>query len=92
MTLPNGETHDLPILQSTQEDYFLDIRTLHAKTGLFTFDPGFTCTASCASQITHIDGEKGKLLHRGYDIQDIVKNGSYMELCYLLIYGVLPNT
>lgn len=58
---------------------------------MFTFDPGFTSTASCASKITHIDGNQGKLLHRGYRIQELTDNGSYIELCYLLIYGELPS-
>lgn len=57
---------------------------------MFTFDPGFTCTASCVSTITHIDGDLGKLLHRGFKIEDLTANGTYMELCYLLLYGELP--
>ena len=64
---------------------------MFAKTGHFTYDPGFTCTGSCSSQLTFIDGEEGKLLHRGYKIEDLSANCSYIEVCYLLLYGRLPT-
>lgn len=64
---------------------------MYAQSGYFTFDPGYTCTGSCLSQITSIDGKKGKLLYRGYDIKDLANNCSYLEVCYLLIYGELPS-
>ena len=58
---------------------------------MFTYDPGYTSTASCQSAITYIDGEKGKLLHRGYAIEDLANNSDYPEVCYLLLNGELPD-
>ena len=58
---------------------------------MFTFDPGFVTTASCRSKITYLDGEKGILLHRGYPIDQLAKHSSYLEVCYLLLYGELPS-
>lgn len=69
----------------------IDLRTLYAKTGHFTFDPGFTVTGSCASAITFIDGNKGILRYRGYDIADIAENCTFLETCYLLLHGELPS-
>ncbi|MEM8837470.1 MAG: citrate synthase, partial [Pseudomonadota bacterium] len=69
----------------------IDISSLYAQTGLFTYDPGFTSTASCESDITFIDGGKGQLLHRGYPIDELAQNGDFLETCYLLLYGDLPN-
>jgi hypothetical protein len=66
ISLPSGKSIKLPILTGTDGTSFIDIRNLHALSGLFTFDSGFSCTASCISGITHIDGDKGKLIHRGY--------------------------
>ena len=67
------------------------IRNLYSKTGHFTYDPGFNCTGSCASKITEIDGEKGRLSYRGYDIRDLALNCNYLEVCFLLLYGELPS-
>ncbi len=64
---------------------------MYIKSGHFTFDPGYTCTGSCVSQITSIDGHKGKLTYRGYKIEDLAENCSYLEVCYLLLYGELPS-
>ncbi len=69
----------------------IDIRKLYAQTGAFTFDPGFTSTASCDSAITYIDGDEGVLLHRGYPIGQLAENSSFMETSYLLLNGELPN-
>jgi citrate synthase len=69
----------------------LDIQKLYQDTGFFTFDPGYTCTGSCASTITYIDGDNGELLYRGYKIEEIAEHSTYMETCYLLIYGELPS-
>jgi citrate synthase len=69
----------------------LDGPELHKKTGMYTFDPGFTSTASCVSQITFIDGEVGQLLYRGYSIDKLAENCSFLETCFLLLYGDLPN-
>lgn len=81
---------ELPVLQGTQGDYVIDIASLHAKTGAFTYDPGFMSTASCESQITYIDGEKGILLYRGYSIDELAEKSSFLEVAYLLLYGELP--
>ena len=81
-------------------------RTLPARTGpmwwtsassttqadIFTYDPGFTSTASCESNITFIDGDKGILLYRGYPIDELAEHSNFLEICYLLLYGELPNT
>lgn len=87
----DGKTIDLPILTGTDGPDVVDVRTLYQQLGLFTFDPGFTSTASCESEITFIDGDKGVLLHRGYAIDDLAKQSNFMEVAYLLLYGDLPN-
>jgi citrate synthase len=69
----------------------IDGRILNQKTKLYTFDPGFTSTASCVSAITYIDGEIGQLLYRGYSIDKISENCSFIETCFLLLYGDLPD-
>ena len=69
----------------------LDISKLYAQTGMFTYDPGFTSTASCESKITYIDGDKGVLLYRGYPIEQLAEKGSFLETCYLLLHGDLPT-
>ena len=84
-------THEFPVLSGTVGPDVIDIRTLYAKTGLFTYDPGFTSTAACDSAITYIDGDKGELLYRGYPIDQLSENSSYIEVCYLLLYGELPG-
>lgn len=85
------ETVELPVLQGTLGNDVVDIRTLNKATGMFTFDPGFVSTASCESKITFIDGEKGQLYYRGYPIEQLAEHSDYLEVCYLLIYGELPN-
>jgi len=70
----------------------LDIKSLYQKTGVFTFDPGFTSTASCKSNITFIDGDKGELLYRGYPIEQLAEKSNFLEVSYLLLYGELPTT
>ena len=84
-------TFDLPILESTEGPNVIDIRKLYSETGHFTFDPGFTSTASCESSITFIDGIKGQLLYRGYSIEELAEKSSFLEVSYLLLYGNLPN-
>src|SRR5215217_1911241 len=69
----------------------IDIRKLYADTGMFTYDPGFTSTASCESALTYIDGNEGVLLHRGYPIGQLAEQSSFMEVCYLLLNGELPS-
>ena len=88
----DGEEYALPILKSTVGPDVLDIRRLYSESGFFTFDPGFTSTASCESEITFIDGDKGELLYRGYSIEELAKESSFLEVSYLLLYGHLPNS
>ncbi len=87
----NGKEHDLPLLSPTVGPDAIDIRKLYAEADVFTFDPGFTSTASCESAITYIDGDKGELWYRGYPIEQLAANSNYLETCYLLMYGELPS-
>ncbi|SEW08436.1 citrate synthase [Aliiroseovarius sediminilitoris] len=82
---------DLPIYSPTAGPDVIDIRKLYAKGDVFTYDPGFTSTASCDSTITFIDGDKGELLYRGYPIDQLAEKSHYLEVCYLLLYGELPT-
>ncbi len=82
---------DLPILHGTMGPAVLDIRKLYTETECFTYDPGFTSTASCESKITFIDGEKGILLHRGYPIEELAENCTFLQVAYLLMEGELPT-
>lgn len=90
LTLPDGQTVELPIHSGTVGPDVMEVAPL-AKAGLFTFDPGFVATASTESKITYIDGAAGVLLHRGYTIQELAGKSDYLEVCYLLYYGYLPN-
>jgi citrate synthase len=81
----------LPVKAGTIGPSVVDISKLYAQTGMFTYDPGFTSTASCESQITYIDGDQGVLLYRGYPIEQLAEQGDFLETCYLLLYGELPN-
>jgi citrate synthase len=81
---------ELPIYSGTLGQDVVDVRSLTAN-GLFTYDPGFVSTASCESEITYIDGDKGILLHRGYPIDQLANNAEYLDVCYLLLYGELPD-
>ena len=87
----NGQSFDLPVMSGEIGPDVIDIRKLYAQTGMFTFDPGFTSTASCESQITYIDGGEGTLLYRGYPIDQLADQSNFMEVCYLLLHGELPN-
>ncbi len=87
----NGKNYTFDILEATKGQDVIDIRTLFKETGMFTYDPGFTSTASCSSSITFIDGGKGELRYRGYAIEDLALNKSYLEVCYLLLNGELPT-
>ena len=99
MTEPNrtatltldGASYDLPVMSPVIGPDVIDIRKLYDAADVFTFDPGFTSTASCESAITFIDGDKGELLHRGYPIDQLAKQSTHLELCYLLLYGELPT-
>ena len=86
-----SDTYEFDILEGTVGPSVIDIRSLYAQTGLFTYDPGFTSTAACDSSITYIDGAKGQLLYRGYSIDELAAKSSYLEVCFLLLYGNLPS-
>ena len=82
---------ELPVRKGTLGPDVIDITTLYPETGCFTYDPGFTSTASCELKITFIDGDKGVLLYRGYPIEQLAEYGNFIETCYLLLYGELPT-
>jgi citrate synthase len=86
-----GKDLDLKVLSGSVGPDVIDIRKLYGQTGMFTYDPGFTSTASCDSAITYIDGDEGVLLHRGYPIGQLAEKSSFMEVSYLLLNGELPN-
>jgi len=87
----DGKTVPMPILTGTVGPDVIDIRKLYGATGRFTYDPGFTSTASCESRITYIDGDAGILLHRGYPIDQLAEQSSFLEVAYLLLHGELPT-
>ena len=82
---------ELPIYKGTIGPDVIDIRKLYAQTGKFTYDPGFMSTAACDSSITYIDGDKGELLYRGYPIEQLAQKCDFLEVCYLLLNGELPD-
>ena len=86
-----NHSFDYDLLSGTVGPQVIDVRKLYAETDVFTYDPGFTSTASCQSQITYIDGDQGILLHRGYPIDQLAEHSTFMEVSYLLLYGELPN-
>jgi citrate synthase len=86
-----NKTFDLPISSGSVGPDVIDIAKLYAQSGMFTYDPGFTSTASCESKITYIDGDAGILEYRGYPIEQLAENGDFLETCYLLLYGELPT-
>jgi citrate synthase len=87
----NGKTTEFPVYAGTIGPDVIDISKLYAQTGAFTYDPGFMSTAACKSSITYIDGDKGELLYRGYPIEQLAEKCNFMEVCYLLKDGELPN-
>jgi citrate synthase len=92
LTMDGGKgSLDLPVYHGTVGPDVFDIRQLYGKTGMFTYDPGFLSTASCASKITYIDGDQGILLYRGYPIEQLAVHCDFLEVCYLLLYGELPS-
>jgi citrate synthase len=86
-----GARHDLPVRRGTLGPDVIDITSLYQDTDCFTYDPGFTSTASCESKITYIDGDKGVLLYRGYPIDELAEHCTFLETAYLLLYGELPT-
>jgi len=87
----NGETYDLPVIEGSEEEKAIDIAQLRGESGLITMDPGFKNTGSTKSEITFLDGEKGILRYRGYPIEQLAENSTFLEVAYLLIWGELPN-
>ena len=86
-----GRQIELPIMDGSVGPRVVDVRPLYGEFGLFTYDPGFTSTASCSSALTYIDGDAGILMHRGYRIEDLAEKSDFMEVCYLLLHGELPT-
>src|SRR5512147_1287647 len=91
LKLPDGKDLEFPVLSGTMGPDVIDIRTLYGRSGMFTYDPGFLSTASCSSSITYIDGDAGLLLYRGYPIEQLAQHCDFLEVCYLLLNGELPN-
>ncbi len=91
LTLEDKLCVDLPVLHGTEGPSVIDITKLYKETDYFTFDPGFLSTASCESKITYIDGDKGILRYRGYDIAELAEKSDFLEVAYLLLYGELPD-
>ena len=91
LKLPDGKSLEFPVLAGSTGPDVVDIRPLYAKSGMFTYDPGFLSTASCTSAITYIDGDAGILLYRGYPIEQLAQHCDFLEVCYLLLNGELPN-
>lgn len=87
----DGKNFDLPVYSGSIGPNVVDVSKLYGQTGHFTYDPGFTSTASCESQITYIDGDEGVLLYRGYPIEQIAERGNFLETCFLLLNGELPK-
>ena len=87
----DGEEYVFPVVSPTVGPDVIDIRQLYSRTNFFTYDPGFTSTASCESKITYIDGEAGELLYRGYPVDQLAEQSSFLEVCFLLLYGNLPD-
>ena len=87
----HDQTIEFPVYSGTVGPDVIDISSLYTRAGVFTYDPGFTSSASCKSDITFIDGDKGVLLYRGYPIDELAEHGSFLETCHLLLYGQLPN-
>ena len=87
-----GKQATFPLIAGTNGPPVIDIRKLYAELGYFTYDPGFIATGSCESDISFIDGDQGILLHRGYPIEELVEHCNFLEVCYLLLNGQLPNS
>lgn len=87
----NGKTFEFPVVEGTEKELAIDIKSLRAATGMITLDPGYKNTGSCESAITFLDGEKGILRYRGYSIEELAEKADFLEVAYLLIFGELPN-
>ena len=87
----NGKKFEFPVIEGTENELAIDIKTMRADSGMITIDPGFKNTGSCESAITFLDGEKGVLRYRGYSIEELAEKADFLEVAYLLIFGALPN-
>ena len=87
----NNESYSFPIIQGSENEKAIDIKQLRSETGLITYDPGYKNTGHCISNITYLDGEQGILRYRGYSIDELCKKTTFLEVCYLLIFGELPT-
>ena len=87
----HGKQYEFPVISGTSGPNVIDITKLYGLSGAFTYDPGFASTASCKSDITFTDGNRGILLYRGYPIEQLAEHGTYLETCHILLYGDLPN-
>ncbi len=87
----SGKSIDLPVISGSEGEPTIDIKSLPSELGYFTYDPGFTATASCTSQITFIDGGEGILRYRGYPIEQLAEHSNFLEVAYLLLNGELPD-
>jgi len=88
----NGERYEFPLVVGTENEVAIDIKTLRAQTGAVTLDPGYKNTGSCESSITFLNGEKGELRYRGYSIDELAENASFIQTAYLLIFGEFPTS
>ena len=86
-----GNKYEFPVIEGTEDELAIDIKTLRGLTGMVTIDPGYKNTGSCESAITFLDGEKGILRYRGYSIEELAEKADFLEVAYLLIFGELPN-
>src|SRR5690606_38056068 len=87
----NGEKYEFPVLEGTENELAIDIKTMRSATGMITIDPGYKNTGSCSSAITFLDGEKGILRYRGYAIEELAEKADFLEVAFLLIFGELPT-
>ena len=87
----DNKTYEFPLVEGTEKEIGIDIKTLRAQTGLVTLDPGYKNSGSCQSEVTFLDGEKGELKYRGYSIEDLADGADFLEVAYLLIFGELPT-
>ena len=87
----SGKKFEFPIMDGAVGPSVVDVRKFYSQTGYFTYDPGYTSTGSCESGITYIDGDEGILLYRGYSIEELAENSTFLEVCQLLLEGELPT-
>ena len=87
----NSKEYEFPLIEGSEKEKAIDIKTLRAQTGLITYDPGYKNTGSCKSEITYLNGEEGILHHRGYSIEELCSKASFIEVAFLLIFCDMPT-